>query len=141
MSDGKIFGNTAGIGGGGVSVGYGSSFTMNGGEISGNTAGGGYGGYGDGNGGGGGVWVHGANAAFTKSGGIIYGQTGDARANIAKNATADPVNTWGHAVFYLDGGGYYYYRDTSLYANENISTTDTLPANSGDTLGNWTRKP
>jgi uncharacterized repeat protein (TIGR02543 family) len=108
------------------------SFTMEGGEISGNstaTVGGGV--YAD------------LRGNFSKTGGgVIYGDTdgtpypdnGNATDNTAKNG-----NTNGHAVYY----NYFssiYYRDTTLNTGDNISAGDTLPANSGDSLNNWTKK-
>jgi hypothetical protein len=89
--------------------------------------------------GGGGVYVNGNNAiSFSKTGGVIYGDTdgtpypnnGNATDNTAKNG-----NTRGHAVYhhYYDG----YYRDTTLNAGDNISA-DTLP-DSGAGYG-WTKR-
>jgi ABC-type hemin transport system ATPase subunit len=132
MSGGTISGNT----GNGVSVASGRTFTMSGGTISGNTAGSG-----------GGVYVNGGT--FTKTGGTVYGdspattttpQTSGPDANTA-TATTNP-GTNGHAVLYDNGSYDYYYRNETLTddASGNISTTDTLPAESGDVLNNWTKR-
>jgi uncharacterized repeat protein (TIGR02543 family) len=137
MKDGKISGNTAsGIGGG---VCMSGAFTMNGGEISGNTA----------SHEGGGVWVTNHGGAFIKTGGIIYGDspantthTPDSTANTATRTTDIGKN--GHAVFlhrYVSPNDYCYYRNETLEASDNINTdTNTLPANSGQTVGNWTKR-
>jgi hypothetical protein len=129
MHGGVINGNTSALGGG-VEIGDGS-FTMLGGEISGNTSssfGGG---------------VHSYETNITKTGGTIYGNTGDSNiANIARGNTGSPVPTWGHAICYREYDGstvQVYYRDTTLGTNDNISTA-ILPANSGDSLGNWTKE-
>jgi hypothetical protein len=104
------------------------SFTMSGGEISGNSVTGG-----TTTSGGGGVYVDSGNSGnFSKTGAsVIYGNTGGAKAN-----TVTEGDTLGHAVSY----GSTYYRDATLNAGDNISTDDTLPENSGDTVGNWTKK-
>ena len=100
MTGGVISGNTAPVSGGGVNVSAGGTFTMSGtAKISGNTGGGVYvsgsgNSYGtftmsDGtisgntssNGYGGGVLVSGGGTFFTKTGGMIYGYTGDANSN------------------------------------------------------------
>jgi hypothetical protein len=132
MEDGEISGNTSsGLSshGGGVYIGSGS-FTMKDGEISGNSAKRG-----------GGVF---ANNAFTKTGGVIYGDDDDTpypgNGNATDN-TATDGNTWGHAVIYGVSGPIYYYRDETLNATDNISTGDTLPADPGQTVGKWTRQP
>jgi hypothetical protein len=99
---------------------------MSGGVISGNT--GSYGG---------GVSVTSASS-FAKTGGTIYGS--DASASLKNTASIGDTN--GHGVLYT-AGSYpyiYYYRDTTLNAGNNISTSDPLPANSGETLGYWTKK-
>jgi hypothetical protein len=128
MHGGIINGNTSVLGGG---VYLGGSFTMLGGEISGNTS----------SSLGGGVFSYGDN--ITKTGGTIYGNTGDTNtANIAKDNTDSPTSSAGHAIFHRDYDGsdfHSYYRDTTLGTNDNISTA-TLPANSGDSLGNWTKQ-
>jgi hypothetical protein len=63
--------------------------------------------------------------AFTKTGGTIYGNSGDANAN-----TANYQNTpKGHAVcssLVNMGSTTYIYRDTTLGTSDNISTTDTV---------------
>jgi hypothetical protein len=71
--------------------------------------------------------------SFSKTGGVIYGPN---TANSLKNTTASGASGSGHAVFYHD----YYYRDITLNAGDNISTADTLPGNSGESLNNWTKK-
>jgi uncharacterized repeat protein (TIGR02543 family) len=139
MEDGVISGNSGGTGGGGGGVAvYDGSFTMEGGVISGNSS---Y--YG-----GGGVLVLG-DGSFTKTGGgIIYGDldgtvgNGDPEDNTAKFGNT----TWGHAVFYThvfnDNGtntSTEYYRDGTLYAADNISTTDELPTGSAE-LNNWKKQ-
>jgi hypothetical protein len=110
------------------------TFTMNDGTISGNKASGGIGF-------GGGVYVHGT-ATFTKSGGTIYGNTGDTNKNIAKNNTMNPVDTYGHAVYYYYYYSDRYYRDTTLDSTSagNISSEATLPANPDETLNGWTKQ-
>jgi hypothetical protein len=154
MSGGKISGNTSH----GVYIsGFGSTFIMSGGEVSDNTAtyGGGvfvrdYGAFTmsgsaviSGNTAsysGGGVFVL-DNAKFNKTGGTIYGDTDSTHmAGDSENTVTD--YTYGHAVFYgnygnIDG----YYRNATLTAGDIPNTaTDALPANSGDTLGYWTKK-
>jgi hypothetical protein len=137
MEDGEITGNTSlstNTGGGGVLVYGGSStFTMKGGKISGNSAK-------NGGGGGGGVYVGSAGKVF-KTGGIIYGSNAEeGNANVVKDNTASPVDTYGHAVYYYFFGGdspeliWECYRDTTLNVENDISTA-TLP-----TGENWTRK-
>jgi hypothetical protein len=143
MLGGTISGNSAGSDGGGAYI-WSCSFTMSGGEISGNSAGRG-----------GGVFVVDQNdnryadsdveGNFSKTGGsIIYGsdETGiDEEGNGLKN-TAEDGDTWGHAVYYAlynNSVGTYYYHDTTLNAGDDIST-DTLPTESGETLGNWTKR-
>ncbi|MDR1352361.1 MAG: hypothetical protein LBK05_03670 [Treponema sp.] len=133
MSGGKISGNSAihsyseegnGVSeGGGVSVSNSeSSFTMSGGEISGNSAGQ-YGG---------GVYVNYYNSnSFSKTGGVIYGSD----ASAALRNTAKRGDTHGHAVFHSG-----YYRDATLNAGDNISTSGPFPSSSGQTVGNWTRQ-
>jgi hypothetical protein len=159
MNGGKISGNsTNGEGGGGVLIN--GTFAMNGGEISGNSANGTYGS-------GGGVYsrhnftmtggaIHGNTASrsgggvyvragsFSKTGGgtgggVIYGSDGGAS---LKNTVADG-DTNGHAVYYevsVVGNSDYYYRDATLTAGDNISTGDTVPAASGETVGKWTKR-
>jgi predicted outer membrane repeat protein len=137
MYDGEISGNSATDNGGGVYVQNGS-FTMNGGKISGNTSGTS----------GGGVSV-GGNGSVDKTGGVIFGNTGDdGNANVAKNGTLSPADTYGHAVYYtifivFDTSYVYYYRDTTLDNTiaGNIST-DTLPTDPGvgNAVGNWIKK-
>jgi chitodextrinase len=124
MSGGTISGNTA-WDGGGV---YSGTFTMSEGTISGNTA----------SSFGGGVC---SSGTFTKTGGTVYGDTdhivgnGNATDNTATNTGSPGTN--GHAVLY----GFYYRNETLANdASGNISTTDTLPAESGDVLNNWTKR-
>jgi chitodextrinase len=136
MSGGSINGNTADNGGGGVFV-LSGTFAMSGGSISGNTA----------DTGGGGVSVF-SGTFFTKTGGTIYGDTDSTVGN--GNATDNTaISTDGHSVHYVvvDHGDYdyyyyYYYCNETLAddANGNISTTDALPAESGDVLNNWTKR-
>jgi hypothetical protein len=132
MSGGTISGNTADFGGG-VSVTTGI-FTMSGGTISGNSAGN----YGDG------VFVDGGT--FTKTGGIIYGDTDNTHTPGSTTNTATSTSnpgTNGHAVLcyrYISLNQYYYYRNEDLTGADNISTTDTLPGTSGQTVGKWTKR-
>jgi len=128
MSGGTISGNTSAAGAG-VSVYYYANFTMSGGVISGNTATypGWYGG--------GGVFI-GNDATFSKSGNsIIYGNDAP---NAADRNTTNGGNTCGHAVLY--DGESSYYRDTTIGENNDISTADSLPTASGQTLNGWTRQ-
>jgi hypothetical protein len=157
MSGGTISGNSATYGGGGVYV-YGT-FTMSGGTISGNTATSGGGVYVDGNyaiftmsGGtisgnaassGGGVYVF-SGTTFTKTGGIIYGDTDNTHtAGSTENTATVTTNLGknGHAVFLQKySPTAYYYRNETLGTGDNISTTDPLPDDSGDTDGKWTKR-
>jgi uncharacterized repeat protein (TIGR02543 family) len=149
MTGGEIYGNTASgsgdyFGGGGVYVfGINShTFTMSGSAvISGNTA----------SAFGGGVYVYSYNSSdsFSKTGGVIYGDTDGTHTSGSTENTATSGNTYGHAVYYCDyhtgtysDYSYGYYCDDTLSsaASGNISTGDTLPANSGDSLNNWTKK-
>jgi hypothetical protein len=151
MEGGTISGNTAATSGGGVYVSGGSSsavggtFTMEGGTVSGNTAATS----------GGGVYVGYYNATyygtFTKTGGTIYGDTpmntthtpGSTENTVTSTATAT-LGKNGHAVmfsWYISYSVYdYYYRNEDLTGADNISTTDPLPANSGDIVGKWTKR-
>ncbi|MDR1900647.1 MAG: hypothetical protein LBQ55_11595 [Treponema sp.] len=72
---------------------------------------------------GGGVFV-GTTGSFTKTGGIIYGDsdTNPANGNPTDN-TATYNATSGHAVFYYDGTNSYY-RNTTLGAGDGISTSN-----------------
>jgi hypothetical protein len=135
LISGSITGNTNtkdeefNHGGGVYLVAYNPSFTMSGGTISGNTAISG-----------GGVYVD--DGIFTKSGGTIYGNSLDSYANVANNKTTNPVNTYGHAVYYRvydwDVSHYdNYYRDTTLTTADSISTSQ-LPTSG--TEHNWTKK-
>jgi hypothetical protein len=125
MGGGVISGNKA-DGGGGVAVVRGGSFTMGrevipgsftmeGGEISGNSA----------SSFGGGVFVV-NDSSFSKTGGIIYGDTdgtvgnGNNTDNTAKNG-----NTTGHAVYYRANSSNNYYRDAALGEEDDISTNNT----------------
>jgi uncharacterized repeat protein (TIGR02543 family) len=110
MSGGKISGNSAFQVGGGVYIKNGSYFNsifeMSGGEISGNTAN--YGG---------GVYV--SNGHFSKTGGgVIYGSNA---AGSLKNTAGS--NGYGYAVYYYSSGSGYYRNDT-LYAENDINTGD-----------------
>jgi hypothetical protein len=107
------------------------TFTMSGGTISGNTA----------DCGGSGVFVDSYDVTFTKTGGIIYGDSdsdpdnGFTTDNTATDATNPGTN--GHAVLYA-AGSYpdyttYYYRNETLTGADNISTTDLTT--------NWTQRP
>jgi hypothetical protein len=130
MTNGEIYKNTAGNSGngGGVFVSVGSDFAMSNGVISGNKAAAG-----------GGVYVY--NGIFAKTGGIVYGDTDNVFGNgNDTDNTASSSGTSGHAVFY--DYYHYYYRNETLAndADGNISTTDTLPITSGETLGNWTMR-
>jgi uncharacterized repeat protein (TIGR02543 family) len=132
MNGGEISGNTASGGesgsGSGVHV-YQGTFTMSGGEISGNTASSG-----------GGVVVSGSSSSFSKTNGIIYGDTDAVHTPDSTENTATSGNTQGHAVYYRSPASDNYYRDTTLGTGNNISTAVTLPANSGQTLNGWTKK-
>jgi hypothetical protein len=124
----KVTGNTATAGCGGVYVSGCGTFTMSGSaSVSGNTVKSGCGG----------VYVGGT---FTKTGGVIYGDTDGTHTQGSTENTATKGNTNGHAVYYAVDSYTSYYRDTTLPATDNISTEDTLPANVGDTLNGWTRK-
>jgi hypothetical protein len=133
MSGGEISGNSSSAAsscGGGVYVGNGGTFTMQGGTNSGNKAGLG-----------GGVYSN-YLGTFTKTGGTVYGDddddpdNGNDTDNTATSTANDGKN--GHAVFFYSS----YYRNETLEdgASGNISTTDTLPAAPGETLGNWTMR-
>jgi hypothetical protein len=131
MTNGEIYKNTAGGDGGGVFVSVSGSFAMSRGVISGNTAPFG-----------GGVFVY--NGTFVKTGGTVYGDTDNifGNGNDTDNTATDSsdLGTNGHAVFYTYY--HYYYRNETL-ANDpsgNISSTDTLPIASGETLNNWTMR-
>jgi uncharacterized repeat protein (TIGR02543 family) len=102
--------------GGGVYVRDGS-FTMEGGEISGNSAE---------NGGGVNLWQDQGSINFSKTGGVI------------SNNTATQGNTYGHSVYYRNGYDYYYC-DTDLGENDEISTEATKLPSSGTDF-NWTKK-
>jgi hypothetical protein len=153
MTGGTISGNTANTSGGGVQVYATAAFTMKGGTISGNTAKGGGGvcayqgtftmedGAISGNTAkwGGGVDVA-ENAAFTKKGGTIYGDTDtDHTPGSTKNTAASGD---GHAVLKewdrertADAGP-----EIKLYAKyENGAWTynDTSAGGVGDTAANW----
>jgi uncharacterized repeat protein (TIGR02543 family) len=85
---------------------------------------------------GGGVAVY--LGTFNKTGGIIYG---DADGTHTAGSTENTAGTtYGHAVYYYVDNSNEYYRDATLNAGDNISTGDALPANSGDSLNNWTKK-
>jgi hypothetical protein len=135
MNSGTISGNTTygSGGGGGVYVITGSStFTMSGGTISGNhtthviSSGGG-------------VYVN--SGSFSKTAGTIYGDTDAAHTPNSTENTATSGNTQGHAVYYSNGGNQYY-RDTDLFAGDDISTTSVPPTATGTyDPTNWIKKP
>jgi predicted small secreted protein len=138
MEGGTITGNTTGSRGGGVRI-YGGSFTMSGSAaISGNTATGGGGGGGVSVGGGtftmsgsatisgntatssGGVAVF-NDAAFTKTGGVIYGsnETNTSLRNVVKDAEGAEQTDRGAAV-HADST---HRRETTVGAGQNLSRT------------------
>ncbi|GHV50078.1 hypothetical protein AGMMS49579_03100 [Spirochaetia bacterium] len=156
MEGGEISGNTANSCGGGVRLR--GTFTMKGGKISGNTTkrGGGVdswqgtfimeGGEISGNSNtsesesGGGLYVGGENATFTKTGGIIYGDTDTTHTPGSTENTA--LNSRGHAVSLAHRirrnatAG----EEITLYAkNENGVWTynDSSTGGVGDTTANW----
>jgi hypothetical protein len=131
--------------GGGVYV-AGETFTLSGGTIGGASTSG----LGNTDASAGGVFVD-SSGTFTKTGGTVYGDTDNthtpgSNANTA-TATAIPGKN-GHAVLYMDRSGSspsyiynYYYRNETLTGADNISTTtDTLPGNSGETVGKRTMR-
>jgi hypothetical protein len=132
MEGGTIRDNTVAIGGGGVLADDHSTFTMKSGTISGNTAGLG----------GGGVMVSGiGNVTFTKSGGIIYGDTNNNHTAGDNENTSNDNN--GHAVVVYSG----LYRNTTvgtgviLYAKGKVGNwiyNDPSNGGLGDTTANWT---
>jgi hypothetical protein len=131
-SGGTVSGNTAGTDGGGVCVNnVAATFTMIGGTISENTASSG-----------GGVYVY-NTGTFTKTGGTVYGDTNNTHTlGSAENTATSTENLGknGHAVFLQKSSPTaYYYRNEDLTGADSIST-DTLPANSGETAGNWTKR-
>jgi hypothetical protein len=85
---------------------------------------------------------------FTKSGGgIIYGDTDSTVGNgfSTDNTATSTLNpgTSGHAALLYDSdSNAYYYRNDNLAndASGNISTTGTLPTESGEVLNNWTKR-
>jgi hypothetical protein len=79
-------------------------------------------------------------SSFTKTGGIIYGDTDTTHTPGSNENTVKYGNTWGHAVYYYVAYPDYYYRDATLNAGDNISTGDTLPTTSGQTVGYWTKE-
>jgi hypothetical protein len=118
MEGGKISGNEAGSGGGGGVYVVDGSFTMAGGEISGNEAGSGGGVY---------LFHDTSSVNFSKIGGVISGNT------------ASQGNTYGRSVYYNINGTDYYYCDTDLGENDEISTeASKLPTIGTDF--NWTKK-
>jgi len=78
---------------------------------------------------GGGVY---AGVGFIKTGGIIYGND----ASSANKNTVTGRIIYGHAV-YLGSG---YYRDSTLGAGDNLSSSSPLPASPGQTLNGWTKR-
>jgi hypothetical protein len=130
MYGGTISGNKGGNGGG-VSVINGGTFTMHGGTIKDNTAGRG-----------GAVYVGSSRystSTFTKTGGVIYGDTNAAHtAGANENTATEGASGWGHAVFWVMDGGLRptgsgasttidgaRYRDATLTETDNLSTNDT----------------
>jgi len=109
LTNGTINGNTATSYGGGVYVTILGTFTMNSGTISQNTADTG-----------GGVYVDQAPAAFSKAGGIIYGEDGDTD----KNTAAD------------DDSGYAVYVNSNPVKIMNITVGPEILLDSG-TTDNW----
>jgi hypothetical protein len=138
MSGGTVSGNT-GSAGGGVFVQ--NTFNMSGGTVSGNTAVSSY------SEGGGVALLNPIVSRFTKTGGIIYGYDAvdpdNANWNICKTSGGGAIrDKYGHAAYYPENASSYYYRDLTLNAGDNISTTN-LPTgsgaeNSGNT--NWIKK-
>jgi len=101
MNDGVyLTGNTA-LNGGGVYVGRGGMFNMEGGVISGNTA----------HNSGGGVYIS-EEGIFFKNGGIIYGNDGTFKSNKVSDGTEEQ---FGHAAFYEKDN---WYKDTTSDATE-----------------------
>jgi len=78
---------------------------------------------------GGGVY---AGGSFIKTGGIIYGNDAS---GTNKNTVSGP-NAYGHAVYLKSG----YYRNSTLGASDNLSSSSPLPVNSGETLNGWTKR-
>jgi uncharacterized repeat protein (TIGR02543 family) len=148
LAGGTVSGNSASIAGGGLSI-VGGTVAMSGGTISGNTASMG-----------GGVVVIAGNpelgiygGSFSKTGGTIYGDTdtnptnGNATDNTATSLDGGGIPL-GHAAIYAESPsvgedgtytGTAYYRNATLNAGDSIST-DTVPANPGETAGNWTKR-
>jgi uncharacterized repeat protein (TIGR02543 family) len=127
MEGGEISGNSASSGGGGVAVYYNGSFTMSGtAKISGNSANFA-----------GGVYVY--DSSFSKTGNsVIYGDN-DTTNTSPENTAASGVS---HAVFYYKDDSNRYYRDTTLNANDDISTAN-VPATAEGTYDatNWIKMP
>ncbi|MDR2730763.1 MAG: hypothetical protein LBB81_07695, partial [Treponema sp.] len=128
MTGGTISGNTSRYVGGGVCV-LAGTFDMTGGAISGNTASGGNVSIGEE--GGGGVFVR--ACTFNIHGGTIYGN--DALASLKNTASG----SYGHAVSWRDGN-ITFYRNITVGADVNMSTSDTKPTVAGQTVGAWTRR-
>jgi len=159
MKNGIITGNTifGAINSGGVSVSSNGIFTMTGGAITGNTSttysGGVWvsgtfimsGGIINGNKAsiGGGVYISGNYASFSKSGNsIIYGTNTTLEEN--RNVAIMTGETYGHygsAVFFRKSDSNQYYCEYTLDEDQNISTY-ILPTNYGlnNAIGNWIKK-
>jgi len=154
MRNGIIKGNTiyGAINSGGVNVHRGGKFTMSGGAISGNistTYSGGVwvsgtfimsGGIISGNKAsiGGGIYINGEDALFTKTNGIIYGNDASIESN--KNistVTSEQFGNYGHAVFYVKDDSHQYYCNTTLDNEQNISTSILPHINE---QSNWIKK-
>jgi hypothetical protein len=133
LNGGKIFGNNASMGVGGVYV-MGGTFIMNGGEISGNTAdydGGGVyvssGTFTMNNGeisrntsrrGGGGVYVIGGT--FDKTGGTITGSN-SANGNVLRDSSGNIINNRGRAVYVPGGTSFEKRKETTAGPGDNLS--------------------
>jgi hypothetical protein len=132
MKGGEISGNSSdGSMGTGVYTWNSGTFTMSGGEISGNYCSSNFGA---------GVLVSnqsiGEESFFAKTGGVIYGN--DAADAAKRNTTGyDDGGVSGHAVFFIYINLVYYYRDTTLGENDNISTSQLPDSGTGF---NWTKR-
>jgi hypothetical protein len=64
---------------------------------------------------------------FTKTGGVIHGDTQPHIIGITHTAgsqTNTATGTSGHAVYWSDSSGNSHYRNTTLGANDNLSSAD-----------------
>jgi hypothetical protein len=131
LRNGTISGNNSATGGGGVYVAGYTGAAVSGGEVvysgtlSGNTA----------------LYSGGVFAG----GGTVYGDNdndpnnGETTGNTAI-ATSN-IGKTGHAVSFRTSGSSYYRNETlGDDPSGNISTTGTLPTESGQTVGNWTMR-